>query len=71
METGVLAVALIVGVGACPLLAWLGRRRGRAGCCASTRPSVEGAKDMTLAELRAERDGVQRRIAAATEGADR
>lgn len=69
MEIGLLVgAALIVGA-ACPTIAWVQRRRGRASCCSPSREretaGVEtGAADEDLVSLRAEQERIAQRIEA-------
>jgi hypothetical protein len=68
MEIALLVAVVVAGVAACPLMAWVQRRRGRAGCCPSARASRDGRDaargDQDLAVLEAERARVRERIRA-------
>lgn len=61
METALLVGAIIIGAAACPLIAVVQRRRGRAGCCPPSRTRVSGAGE-SLAELKAARERLEGRI---------
>jgi len=61
METALLVGAIAIGAAACPLIAVIQHRRGRAGCCPPSRRPAPGAGE-SLAELRADRERVQDRI---------
>ena len=67
MQTALLVGAVVLGTGACPLMAWIQRRRGRVACC--TPPRAIGEKDRVagnhdLAAVQDERDRVAKRIRA-------
>lgn len=61
METALLVGAILIGAAACPLMAVIQRRRGRAGCCPPSRVQAPGAGE-SLAELKADRARVEERI---------
>ena len=63
MGTGLLVAAILIGAAACPLIAVIQRRRGRAGCCPPSRPGAPGG-GKSLAELKADRERVEERIGA-------
>lgn len=63
METALLVGAIVIGAAACPLIAVIQRRRGRAGCCPPSRSRTPGAGE-SLAELRADRERLEERIGA-------
>lgn len=67
METALLVAAILIGAAACPLLAAIQRRRGRAGCTPS-RSDAPGPGE-SLAELKADHARVQERISRLERGA--
>ncbi|MGD9734743.1 MAG: hypothetical protein AB7V58_03925 [Solirubrobacterales bacterium] len=61
MATALIVAAILIGVAACPLIAVIQRRRGRAGCFPPSRSQVPGDGE-SLAELKADRARVEDRI---------
>lgn len=68
MATALLVAAILIGAAACPLIAVIQRRRGRAGCCPPSRSRAPGAGE-SLAELKADRERVEERIGVLERGA--
>lgn len=64
MGSAFLIAAVVIGLGACPLMTWIQRRRGRAAsCCTSQRSAARAAADNdSLAVLNAERAQLRERI---------
>ena len=61
MATALIVAAILIGVAACPLIAVIQRRAGRAGCFPPSRSQVAGDGE-SLAELKADRARVEDRI---------